>query len=64
MGAVGFGIGFFYNKIGDYYSKKPESCCFRFWTYTIFESKEQTQETNINSEKEKDNFINEDENVP
>ena len=64
LGAVGFGIGFFYNKIGDYYSKKPESCCFRFWTYTIFESKEQTQETNINSEKEKDNFINEDENVP
>ena len=43
LGAVGFGIGLFYNKIGDYYSKKPESCCFRFWTYTISRSKEQTQ---------------------
>ncbi|MBQ9492033.1 MAG: hypothetical protein IJU86_04615 [Firmicutes bacterium] len=63
LGAVGFGIGLFYNKIVDRYRKEPEPCCFRFWTYTIFEPKEKNKENDINPEKGKDNFINEDENI-
>ena len=63
LGAVGFGIGLFYNKIGDYYRAKPGSCCISFLTYIILEPKEKNKETNINPEKEKDNFINEDKNV-
>ncbi len=54
LGAVGFGIGLFYNKIGDYYRKKTENCCISFLTYTIFKPKEQTQENDINVEKKDD----------
>ncbi|MBQ9492032.1 MAG: hypothetical protein IJU86_04610 [Firmicutes bacterium] len=39
LGAVGFGIGLFYNKIGDYYRAKPGSCCISFFTYIILACK-------------------------
>ena len=63
LGAVGFGIGLFYNKIVDRYRKEPESCCISFLTYTILEPKEKNKEININLEEEKNNLIDKDENV-
>ncbi len=61
LGAVGFGVGLFYNKIGDYYRKKPESCCISFLTYTIWEPKQKNKEININLEEEKNNIADKDE---
>ena len=63
LGVAGFGFGLFYNKIGNYYRKKPESCCFCFWTYTIFRSKEQTQEKDINPKGKGKNSVDEEKNV-
>lgn len=63
LGAVGFGIGLFYNKIGDYYRAKPGSCCISFLTYIILEPQEKNKENNIDLEEEKYNMIDEDKNV-
>ena len=61
LGAVGFGIGLFYNKIVDRYRKEPESCCISFLTYTILEPKQKNKEININLEGEKNNIADKNE---
>ena len=57
LGAVGLGFGLFYNKIVNHYSKRPGFCCIGFLTYTIFKSKEQNKENNINLEEQGNNLI-------
>ena len=63
LGVAGFGFGIFYKKIVERYCEESESCCFRFWTYTISKPKQKNKENDINLKKEENDIAGKDENV-
>ena len=65
LGVAGFGIGLFYNGIGDYYRKKHKFYGVSLLRKTIFKPKQKNKENDINLKKEEkeNNLINEDEDV-